>query len=246
MNSGSIAIVRAQRMAEIVELPVEDAGTDSEAIRIKRDLAREIHDQVAQHLTAILMQSQVFIREQEGRSEVVDQLAYIESSVREVLNNVRQILCDLRGQPGLAHAFVEVVRGDLIPKYQLRTGVGVILTVARSWPASLPPDTAIHLYRIIQEALTNAHRHGGAKRVHIALRTTPRQLVVSIRDDGRGIDWLDEAEPVGVGILGMRERAALLRGDIAIDNRPPAGITVTVSFPKELMAWPQKQVRSGS
>jgi len=65
MNPGSVAIVRAQRMAEIVELPVEDAGTDSEAIRIKRDLAREIHDQVAQHLTAILMQSQVCIREQE-------------------------------------------------------------------------------------------------------------------------------------------------------------------------------------
>ncbi len=241
-----MAVVRRKHMARIVELPVGAAGNDSEATLIKRDLAREIHDQVAQNLTSMLMQTQVFVREQQGRTDVVDQLAYIETSVREVLNNVRQILSDLRGQPGLAHGFVAAVRGDLIPKYQYRTGVKVIVSVARSWPRSLPPDTSIHIYRIIQEALTNAHKHGGAKRVHVALRTRPNQLVVSIRDDGRGTAWLDETEAVGVGILGMRERAALLRGAIAIHNRSLGGVTVTASFPKELMAWPRKRALSAS
>ena len=246
MSPVSIAVVHTKPIATIVELPVEPAGNDSEATLIKRELAREIHDQVAQHLTAMLMQTQVFVREQQGRPDVVAQLAYIETSVREVLNNVRQILSDLRGQPSLAHGFVDALRGDLIRKYQLRTGAKVTLTVARSWPESLPPDTSIHIYRIIQEALINAYKHGGATRVHVALRTTSNQLVVSIQDDGRGAAWLDEAASVGVGILGMRERAALLRGSIAIHNRSLGGFSVAASFPKELMAWPRKRVLSAS
>jgi len=117
---------------------------------------------------------------------------------------------------------------------------------ARAWPKSLPPDTAIHLYRIIQEALTNAHKHGGAQTVHVALRAQPHRFVVNIRDDGRGIAWLDEAEPVGFGLLGMRERAALLRGAITIHNRPLGGISLTASFPKELMRWQRRRVLSAS
>jgi hypothetical protein len=65
----SIAVVHAKPVATIVELPVEPAGNDSEATLIKRELAREIHDQVAQHLTAMLMQTQVFVREHSHRCQ---------------------------------------------------------------------------------------------------------------------------------------------------------------------------------
>ncbi len=241
-----MAVAQAKEPIRIVDLPIIAAGEDAQTVAIKRELARELHDQVAQHLTSVLVQMQCVRREHRGSSDVVDQLPGLEASVREVLNNVREILSDLRGQPGIADRFVDAVRSDLIPKFQSRTGVKVVLSVARAWPESLPPDSAIHLYRIIQEALANAHKHGGAQTVHVALRSQPGRFVVNIRDDGRGIAWLDEAEPVGFGILGMRERAALLRGVITIHNRPLGGVSVTASFPKELMRWQRRRVLSAS
>ena len=241
-----MAVAQAKEPMRIVDLPIIAAGEDAAAAVIKRELARELHDQVAQHLTSVLVQMQCAKREHRRASDVADQFTDLEASVREVLNNVREILSDLRGQPGIADRFVDAVRLDLISKFQSRTGIKVVLSVARAWPASLPPDTAIHLYRIIQEALANAHKHGGAQTAHVALRAQPDRFVVNIRDDGRGIAWLDEAEPVGFGILGMRERAALLRGVITIHNRPRGGISVTATFPKEVMHWQRRRALSAS
>ncbi len=241
-----MAVAQAKEPMRIVDLPIIATGEDAAAAVIKRELARELHDQVAQDLTSVLVQMQCVRREHRGTSDVVGQLTGLEASVREVLNNVREILSDLRGQPLIADRFVDAVRSNLISKFQSRTGIKVVLSVARAWPESLPPDTAIHLYRIIQEALANAHKHGGARTAHVALRAKPGRFVVNIRDDGRGIAWPDEAEPVGFGILGMRERAALLRGVITMHNRPLGGISVTATFPKEVMRWQRRRVPSAS
>jgi two-component system sensor histidine kinase UhpB len=231
----------------IVDLPLQHEPLESVVNRVKGELARELHDQVAQGLTEVLMQTQVFALEHEGRQGVFDQFEYIETSVREVLNNVRQLQSDLRGQPGLADEFVKAVRSDLLATYQRRTGIKVRLSVSPTWPETLPPDTSINLYRIIQEAITNAHRHGGARTVHVALKATSTDvLVVSIHDDGRGCVWVDDDRPVGAGILGMRERAALLGGELSIRGRGGGGTMVTAKVPKELLNWRRKQAPSVS
>ncbi len=231
--------------ATILELPHSNHSIEAERERIVGEFARELHDQLAQPLTALLVQTDVFMREQHGNHDVLDQLDYFKTSIREVLNNMRQILCDLRGEPGLSNGLAQALADGLLATYQLRTGIKVNLWVSRSWPASLPPETSVHLYRIIQEALTNAHKHGGARSVQVALQASRERLVVKIRDDGRGIEWIDE-KPIGMGMVGMRERAALSGGLVTIRSRPAAGTTVTVSIPREALRWSPKHVLPAS
>ena len=240
-------MVKAPAIGRIVELPLQLESTESAVNRVKGELARELHDQVMQDLSAVLVQTQIFARDHKGRQSALDQLGYIETSVREVLNNMRQMQWDLRGQPGFAYEFVKAVRSNLLATYQRRTGVKVRLSVSPTWPATLPPDTSINLYRIIQEAITNAHRHGGARRVHVALKaTSDDRFIVSIHDDGRGCEWFDDAKPVGAGILGMRERAALLGGELSVRSGCSGGTTVIANFPKEVLNWRPKHVPSVS
>ncbi len=227
--------VEAKSEATILELPHSNQSIEAERDRILSELARELHDQLAQPLNGLLMQTEVFIREQQGNRAVVPQFDYVKTSVREVLNNMRQILCDLRGEPGLSNGLAQTLADRLLATYELRTGIKVNLWVSRSWPATLPPETSIHLYRIIQEALTNAHKHGRAR----------ERLVVKIRDDGRGIAWIDE-KPIGMGMVGMRERAALCGGLVTIRSRPASGTTVTVSIPTEALRWSPKHVLPAS
>ena len=237
--------VEAKSEATILELPHSNQSIEAERDRILSELARELHDQLAQPLNGLLMQTEVFIREQQGNRAVVPQFDYVKTSVREVLNNMRQILCDLRGEPGLSNGLAQTLADRLLATYELRTGIKVNLWVSRSWPATLPPETSIHLYRIIQEALTNAHKHGRAGSVQVALQASRERLVVKIRDDGRGIAWIDE-KPIGMGMVGMRERAALCGGLVTIRSRPASGTTVTVSIPTEALRWSPKHVLPAS
>jgi two-component system sensor kinase len=119
------------------------------------------------------------------------------------------------------------------------------LWVSRAWPASLPPETCIHIYRIIQEAVTNARKHGAATKVQVALKAPDEGFVVKIRDNGQGITDLDPERAMGMGILGMRERAGLLGGALSVKSRPGGGTAVTVFIPKEALHWSQKRVLSG-
>src|SRR5712691_10232125 len=236
----------ARAEAPVLQLPRSKQGLQTERERIANELARELHDQVAQSLTGLLVQTEVFIREQQSHPDVVDQLAFVRTTVREVLNDLRQILCDLRGETGLAKSLVQSLSESLFPTCQTRMGMKVSLWMSRSWPASLPPETSIHIYRIIQEALTNAHKHGGATNVDVALKASAERLVISIRDDGRGIAWLDEQKPIGMGLVGMRERAALSGGVLTIRSRPLAGTTITVSISREALRWSPKHVLPAS
>jgi len=236
----------ARPEAPVLRLARSEQGLQAVREQIANELARELHDQVAQSLTGLLVQTDVFMREQHSRPDVVDQLAFVRTTVREVLNDLRQILCDLRGEPGLANSLVPALMERLFPTYQMRTGMKVSLWASPSWPASLPPETSIHIYRIIQEALTNAHKHGGATNVQVALKASPERLVVRIRDDGRGIAWLDERRPIGMGLVGMRERAALSGGVLTIRSRPLAGTAITVSIPREALRWSPKHVLPAS
>jgi signal transduction histidine kinase len=237
--------VEARSETTILELPHSNQSIEAVRERIMNELARELHDQLAQPLTGLLVQTEVFMREQQGNRDVIDELDYVKTSVREVLNNMRQLLSDLRGEPGLGNGLAQALENGLLATYKQRTGVKVSLWVSRSWPASLPPETSIHLYRIIQEALTNAHKHGRAGSVQVALQASRERLVVKIRDDGRGIAWLDE-KPIGMGLVGMRERAALSGGLVTIRSRPGAGTTITVSIPREALRWSPKHALPAS
>lgn len=243
----ALAAAEVERIAPILDGPGARRTIQELKHRVKSELARELHDQVAQQLTTMLIQLQMFARAQQDRPDVMDHLSFIHASTREVLNNIRQILCDLRGQPPFALEFVESIRDELLPGFSRKTGVTTTLSVSPAWPAVLPPETCIHIYRIIQEAITNANKHGAAANVHVVLKAKgDAQLVVTVRDDGRGISSIGDARPVGVGILGMKERVALLGGVLQIRNRSLGGTTLTATFPGETTRWKTRTAKSAS
>src|SRR5258708_9211383 len=213
------------REALVVAPPRSDGSVKHESERIKNELARELHDRVVQSLTILLVQTEVFMREHRDRPDVVDQLTFVRTTVRESLNHPRQVLCDLRGQPGIADTLVHPLRDGLIATCRLRTRMEVNLWLSRKWPASLPPETSTHIYRIIEEALSNAHKHGGAKTAQVALKGSDTALVIKIRDGGRGITCLDNKRPIGMRRLGIRERTALSRGRSSDRSPPMPGTT---------------------
>ncbi len=85
------------------------------------------------------------------------------------------------------------------------------------------------MYRIVQEALTNAVKHGGAKRAVVEITDQGGEIRLSVRDDGRGFDPAEQTE--GFGLLGMSERMQLLEGALQVESSPSAGTTVTARFP---------------
>src|SRR6266571_6164469 len=127
---------------------------------IRRDLARELHDRVTQTLTTMLIELENFKVEQTGRQSVLRQLDELQGSTRDVLNNLRTVLYDLRGEEGIEVAFIESVHG-LLAKFEERTQVIASLSVAPTWPTSLRAPAALNIYRIIEEALTNMRLHSG-------------------------------------------------------------------------------------
>ena len=109
---------------------VEDPRTTSAQIR--RMLARELHDTVAQTLTTMLVELENFKLEQTGRQSALRQLNELQGSTRSVLTNLREVLYDLRGETGMEEGFVEMVR-TLLARFKEQTNVEVALSVSPSW-----------------------------------------------------------------------------------------------------------------
>jgi signal transduction histidine kinase len=210
----------------------------SPADEARTELARELHDRVAQNLTSMLLELELFKRDEADREVVARRLGDLQDYTREVLTNVRELLYELRGAPGVEHHFARGIRKGLLRQFSLRTGVEVRMRVARTWPRSLPSAAAINLYRILQEALNNVRLHSGARRVWVTLQVgSSGRAELTVRDDGRGIAAALEAVRYGgMGWLGMSERAVLLGGELTVASRRGGGTTVRAGFPGETIA----------
>jgi two-component system, NarL family, sensor histidine kinase UhpB len=216
--------------AEAAKMLAESLARSIEA-DVKSFVARELHDQVVQTLTTTLLDMERFKVEQFGRSSVQTEVAVLQDAIRGALNQIRNLLSDLRDQPSTEADFVESVKDGLIAVFERRTGIRVTLSVAPSWPAVLSPRAALNLHRAIQEALNNVMLHAGAGAVHITLDISPDgEAVVDIKDDGRGLaERPRHAGPQG--LLGMTERAVLLGGKLSISSEPGKGTTVRLMVP---------------
>lgn len=209
-----------------------EAGVEEE---VKRLVARELHDRVAQTLTGMLVDVENFKTEPVGWQDVLQQLELIQSSTRQVLASVRELLHDLRGEQALGGSFVDAVEA-MVARFEARTGIDVELSVSPGWPGDLAGPASLNLYRIIEEALQNIRMHSGARTVRIDLQShDENELALVITDDGRGVDT-DPSRPVGLGTIGMRERAAFLGGSLRIESDGTRGTLVHVVIPKELLS----------
>ena len=207
-----------------------DRSAASEEIR--RALARELHDRVAQTLTTMLIELENFKVEQTGRESALRQLDELQDSTRDVLANLRHVLFELRGESGVEDGLVEAVR-TLLARFEQRTHVKVEFSISPSWPARLRTHASMNIYRIVDEALTNARLHSGASVVEVVFRLARhRHLAIEIKDDGRGADSELGRVP-GMGVLGMRERAVILGGILEVETGSGRGTTVRAIIPME-------------
>jgi two-component system sensor histidine kinase DegS len=209
-------------------------GSDPDrAADIRRELARELHDRVAQTLTTMLIELENFKAEQTGRKSALRQLDELQDSTRDVLNNLRTVLYDLRGEDGLEESFIESVRG-LLSRFQERTQVKTSLAVSPTWPSRLRSAAALNIYRIIEEALANVRMHSGANLVAVTLGPAMgRYVSVEVKDDGRGGAPDGTTTRPGLGFMGMHERALLLGGQLEVVSVDGGGTTIRAILPTE-------------
>jgi signal transduction histidine kinase len=201
---------------------------------VRHELARELHDQVVQELTATLVDLENFKRQPYDQQAVVDEVDQVQGSLRRALLELRQVLYDLRDEDAWQAGFMSSLQ-DFARRYDERRGVTVSVVADGDWPSRIRSVAAKHLQRIIHEAVTNAQQHGGARSVCVSLLADAELARVTILDDGKGLDP-DVAEGSGMGILGMRERTLLLGGSLTVERAPGRGTLVRVDFPRSALA----------
>ena len=196
------------------------AGQEAERLRI----AQELHDQVGQELTAVLL---LLARLQTRAPEDLrPTVLEVQSSVRASLEDLRRIAIELRPE-ALDDLGLENALAVLCDRFAQRSGVEVSCRIAERLPG-IPPQTELVVYRVAQEALTNVARHSGSERAELSLEAEDGHIVLTVRDHGKGL--LDGRSP-GSGIRGMRERAALVGANLEIrdaDSGPGAEVRLQI------------------
>lgn len=232
------ALERAALDQRTAELERQREVTAAQAVALDRvRIARELHDVVAHHVSAMGVRA--------GAARTVldrdpaaarDALRQIEASARSALSELRHLLDTLRG-PGDDGASDTTVRlddlGDLVA-HAGENGMPTTFTVVGD-PVELPVVVQVNVFRIAQEALTNARRHGGAGvRADVRLRYGADAVELEVADDGR----MTTPAPgrTGLGVVGMRERAAASGGTIEIGSRARGGFLVRLRVPVAVLS----------
>jgi signal transduction histidine kinase len=192
---------------------------EQERVRI----AREVHDELGQALTAMKIELQQLGKR---RRELQEPLGAIAHRIDGIVDLVRRIAADLRpsilDDLGVTAALEQQLR-------RLRESTGITTTLTVSEEPDIDMLTGVTLYRITQEALANVVRHAEATAVEVSLAMNGGKAVLTIRDNGRGMP--QPANPQSLGLLGIRERAELLGGSVVIDSRPGDGTMIMVTLP---------------
>ncbi len=192
----------------------------------RRRVARDLHDEVNQALTAILLRLEALAQTTppERVEEVAELKRLATRAMDELLTLARQLRPTVLDDHGLLPALQAQVRG-----FEATTGIEAKL-VSVGDPARLDDDTQTAVYRVAQEALSNASRHGAPSSVELELRTAGQGVELHIRDDGRGFDPV-AARRAGLGLDGMAERARLIGGEFDLRSSPGAGTEITLRVP---------------
>lgn len=197
----------------------------------RRRLSRGLHDEIGQTLTALRIEISHALARSES-PEVRERLERARALAERTVQTVRDISLLLR--PSLLDdlGLVPALQWHL-EDFTRRSGVASEFQEAEV-PEDLPDAVKTCVYRVVQEALNNCEKHAAASRVWVALRVAPERLLVEVRDDGRGFDLLSgdsSRRREGIGLLGMRERAARLSGQLVLESKPGHGTRVCLEIP---------------
>jgi signal transduction histidine kinase len=195
----------------------------------KTRVARELHDELAQPLTALKMDT-IWVRDNLALApdlavarlgEMLEMLDRAVAATRRIASDLRPLLLDDLG-------LVPAVEW-LVSKFTQRSGVVCTLSVDDA--LELPEPYATAVFRIVQESLANVAKHAGASEVAVRIEKLRGAVTLVVRDNGCGFSPATPRKPQSLGLLGLRERAHLFKGKIIIESAPGQGTCVRVSIP---------------
>ncbi len=220
-----LAFLRMMRRLEAERRRAGSAALQAQEEERAR-VARDLHDEVNQSLTGLLLRLEAArsAAPPELEAELAETKALANQAMRELLSLARQLRPTALDDLGLAAAIAGLVE-------RLAEGEIEATIEADGDFSDLGDDAQLVVYRVAQEALSNAARHSGAAHVAVTLRRGPEGVALTVADDGRGFAFADSERGLGIG--GMRERALLVGGELTIESRPDAGTTVRLTIPAQ-------------
>jgi PAS domain S-box-containing protein len=216
--------VRAQR--ELAAFAAEASGVREQE---KSRIARELHDELAQTLTALKMDTG-WLRDNLGSvpAAAKEKLAAMMGMLDDAVASTRRIAADLRPLVLDDLGLVAAIEW-LAQTFRQRTGVECVLEADEDLELAEPYATAV--FRIVQESLNNVAKHAEASRVTVHLERQGDSFRLVVQDDGRGFAVTAERKPQSLGLVGLRERAHLLRGAVLVTSEPGRGTRVEATIP---------------
>jgi two-component system sensor histidine kinase UhpB len=220
-------------MLDVLDSPITRLVQDAE----RRRIARDLHDSVVQSLTALVADLEYFRARDlaasgEAGQQVAEKVEMWQALARDSLASMREALGGLRIPSeidmGLENALEMLLASLQSAGYRVEYE-------CEDWPAVLPYDFTSNLYYIAREALTNIEKHANASTIHICMFGYEGHVYISIADDGNGMaknaPVVSRGSGYHQGILGMKERAAMLGGRVTIDSAPGKGTRVDIDIP---------------
>jgi signal transduction histidine kinase len=222
LDQANVALQNAQRRL-LTELEQERKG-----------LAREIHDQVIQDMLGVNYRLEEIEAYEKLAPAVKSELANLQNRIRKLVDDLRHICGNLR-PPTIDSLGLGPALGSFARDWTKRTGITVTLNLDPNL-GRLPEAIELSIFRIVQEGLSNVYKHSGARVAEVDLRhTSPRTLMLSVSDDGRGIaddfDLTELSVDGHYGLLGISERVALLGGRLKLQNQTDGGLLLQVEIP---------------
>lgn len=241
--------IEAKNSSRVLAEAVKELEASREVIRLKslkerqkseRELAlhvreeerarisREVHDELGQSLTAVKMDlAWLAGRLPQRNTEMLTRIRSTGQLADSIIQSIRRISTELR--PAILDLGLAAAVEWQVQEFHARSGIQCKVRLLIREVVTSNASTA--LFRIFQETLTNVARHASATRVEVVLQKERNRLALLVRDNGLGFDQADPALSKSLGLLGMRERAAVLGGEVNISSAPGKGTTVTAWIP---------------
>ncbi|MDC6381480.1 transporter substrate-binding domain-containing protein [Pseudomonas graminis] len=229
------ALQESEARLQVLAEQLRELSAHLETVREeeKARIAREVHDELGQMLTVLKLETSMC------------ELAYadLDPGLRDRLNSMKRLIAQLFQlvrdvatalRPPILDAGIASAIEWQARRFEARTQIPCLVQVPDNLP-SLPDATAIGLFRILQESLTNVMRHAEAHTVELSLTLNDGVLCMRIADDGKGFDLRAE-RPASFGLVGMRERVLIMGGQLHLDTLPGEGTTLRIHIPLDPVA----------